>query len=138
MLADLLNTNQIKNAAGTELEFTRLSTNGRATEYGLITESPALPKRIKIQHLETGSGIRRVRRSNLRGDFTVLSSVDSITPVVCTASLVVVIPVGALTANTEAANVLAAVGSLTFTLASSTFLYDGTGNGAAALLAGGL
>jgi len=138
MLPDLLNTNQVKNAAGTELEFTRLSTNGRASEWGLITESPALPKRLKIQHLETGVGIKRVRRSNARVDFTVLSSVDSVTPVVCTASLVLVIPVGALVANTEAANALAALGSLVHTIATNTHVYDGTGNGAAALLAGAL
>jgi len=138
MLPDLLNTNQIKNAAGTETEFTRLSTNGRTSEWALITESPALPKRLKIQHLETGSGIKRVRRSNVRFDFTVISTVDSVTPVICTASLVLVIPVGALTANTEAANALASLGSLVHTLGTNTHVYDGTGNGAAALLAGAL
>lgn len=133
-----LNTNEIKNAAGTEQEFQRLSTNGRSTEFGNIAETPALPHRLKISHLETGSGLNKRRRSVVRFDKTVVSTVDSETPVTVSAYVVLDAPVGALAANTEMANVLANVGSFCHTLATTTHLYDGTGNGAAALLSGGL
>jgi len=138
MLSNTLNTNEIKNAAGTEQEFSRLLTNERKTVFGLITEAPSAPHRLTIQHSETGSGITKRRRSVARFDKTVISTVDSVTPVTVSAYLVLDIPVGALTAITEAANVLAELGSFSHTLATNTHLYDGTGTGAAALLSGGL
>jgi hypothetical protein len=138
MLSNTLNTNEIKNAAGTELEFQRLQSLGRTAEFGLITESPYLPHRISIKHAETGSGLKLKRRSTIRVDKTVISSVDSLTPVTPLAYIVIEYPVGALTANTEMANVLAELGSFVFTLGTTTHLYDGTGTGAKELLAGGI
>jgi len=139
MLSNTLNTNEVKNAAGTEVEFQRIATNERSTEFALITETPALPHRLRVQHQETGSGIKRRRRSVVRVDKTVISTVDSVTPVTASAYVVLDAPVGALAANTEMANVIAEVVSFVASLgASTTILYDGTGNGAAALLTGGL
>jgi hypothetical protein len=138
MLSNTLNTNEVKNAAGTEQEFNRLRTEGRETEFGLITEAPALTHRFSVKHQESGQGLAKRRRSLVRFDKTVISTVDSVTPVTVSAYIVLDAPVGALQANTEMANVLAELGSLVFTQASSTFLYDGTGNGAAVLLNGSL
>jgi hypothetical protein len=139
MLANTLVTNEIKNSAGTELEFQRLSTNDRSTVFGLITETPASPHRLTVSHQESGTGLTKRRRSVLRFDKTVISSVDSATPVTVSAYAVLDAPVGALTTNAEMANVLAELMSFMASLgASTTILYDGTGNGAATLLNGGL
>lgn len=68
-----------------------------------------------------------------------MSTVDSTLPVVISAYAVLDSPVGALVANTEPTNVVAELMSFLASLgASTTILYDGTGNGAAALLSGGL
>lgn len=139
MLSNTLNTNEIKNAAGTEQEFGRLSTSARQTEFALLTEAPSLPHRLTISHLESGVGLKKRRRSLVRFDKTVLSTVDSVTPVTVTAYAVFDFPVGAMAAITEGTNVLANLQSfLSTTGAGTTVLFDGTGNGANALLTGGL
>lgn len=139
MLSNTLNTNEIKNAAGTEQEFQRLSQADRETVFGLITESPALPHRLSIKHQESGSGLTKRRRSVVRFDKTVMSTVDTAVPVTVSAYQVLDAPIGALTASTEMANVLANLISFMATTGSgTTVLFDGTGNGSAALLNGGL
>lgn len=139
MLSNTLNTNEVKNSAGTEVEFTRLSTSDRQTEFALIGENPSQPHRLKISHLESGSGMKLRRRSLVRFDKTVASGVDSTVLVTVSAYAVLDIPVGAMTSTAEAANVLAELMSFCASLgATTTILYDGTGNGAVALLNGGL
>lgn len=139
MLANTLNTNEVKNSAGTEVEFQRLSTNGRSTEFGVITELPYLPHRLKVSHLESSSGIKLRRRSVVRVDKTVLSTVDTTTPVTVSAYMVLDAPIGAVTTTAEMANVIAELTSFCATTgAGTTVLFDGSGNGAAALLSGGL
>jgi len=139
MLSNSLNTNEIKNAAGTEVEFSRLSTSDRKTVFAQVAETPSQPHRLTISHVESGSGLNLRRRSLLRFDKTIISSVDTVTPVTVSAYAVVDIPVGAITALTEPSNVVAELMSFMASLgASTTILYDGTGNGAAALLNGGL
>jgi hypothetical protein len=139
MLSNTLNTNEIKNAAGTEVEFSRLSTSERTTEFAQVSETPSSPHRLSIRHQETGSGLKQRRRSVVRFDKVVISGVDSSTPITVSAYLVLDAPVGAMTAITEAANVVAEVLSFCATTGSgTTVLFDGTGNGAAALLNGGL
>lgn len=138
MLSNTLNTNEVKNAAGTEVEFSRLSISDRSTVFGQITETPSQPHRLSISHQESGAALKKRRRSLVRIDKTVISTVDSSTPVTASAYIVLDAPVGAMIANTEFANVLAELCSFVSTLATNTHLYDGTGNGAAALLAGGL
>jgi hypothetical protein len=139
MLNNTLNTNEIKNAAGTEVEFSRLSVDQRSTVFAQITESPALPHRLTISHGEVGAGIKRRRRSLVRIDKTSVSTVDSVTPVTTSCYVVLDAPVGALTASTELSAVVAEVLSFCASLgASTTILYDGTGNGANALIAGSL
>lgn len=139
MLTNTLNTNEVKDSAGAEVEFTRLSISDRSTVFAKVGESPALPHRLSISHQESGSGIGKRRRSVTRIDKTSISTVDSVTPVVTSGYLVLDSPVGAITAGTEPAHVIAEVLSFCASLgASTTILYDGTGNGANALLTGGL
>jgi len=139
MLSNTLNTNEIKNAAGTEVEFSRLSTSARSTEFSQIAETPALPHRLLISHQESGVGLKKRRRSLVRFDKTIISTVDSETPVTISVYAVADIPVGAIIAITEVANVTAELMSFLASIgANTTILYDGTGNGANALLTGGL
>jgi hypothetical protein len=139
VLSNTLNTNEIKNSAGTEVEFSRIAISDRATEFAQIAESPSSIHRLKISHLEVGAGLNKRRRGLVRFDKTVISSVDSETPVTVSAYVVLDSPVGALTANTEPTHVLAELMSFMASFgASTTILYDGTGNGATALLSGGL
>jgi hypothetical protein len=139
MLSNTLNTNEVKNSNGTEVEFSRLSTSGRSTEFAQISESPALPHRLSIQHQETGVGLKQRRRSVIRIDKTTISGVDDVTPITTSAYMVLDIPQGASETTAEAANVIAELISFVASLgASTTILYDGTGNGAKALLEGGL
>lgn len=139
MLANTLNTNEVKNASAVEVEFSRISTTDRQTVFAQIGESPSAPHRFTIKHLETGSGLNLRRRSLVRFDKTVNSTVDPALPVVISAYAVLDAPTGALVANTEMKNVLAELMSFMASLgASTTILYDNTGNGAVALIEGGL
>lgn len=139
MLSNTLNTNEVKNAAGTEVEFSRLSQSDRSTEFAKIGETPSLPIRLRISHLESGVGMKRRRRSVVRFDITSVSGVDSATPVTTSAYAVLDAPIGALTTNTDMANALAQLMSfLATTGAATTVLFDCTGNGAKVLLNGEL
>jgi hypothetical protein len=139
MLSNTLNTNEIKNSAGTEVEFSRLSTSDRSTTFAQIAETPSLPHRLTIQHSETGTGIKKRRRSVVRFDKTTLSGVDAVTPITTSAYVVLDFPVGGASTAAEATHVMAELLSFCASLgASTTILYDGTGNGATALLSGGL
>jgi len=138
MLSNTLNTNEVKNAAGTEVEFTRIRSDGRSTVFAQIAESPSLQHRLSISHEETGSGIKARRRSKHRIDKTSISSVDSVTPVTTSFYCVLDAPIGALSSNAEMKTVIAELTSFLATLGTNTFLYDGTGTGAAALLDGSI
>jgi hypothetical protein len=140
MLSNTLNTNEVKNAVAAEVEFTRLSTGpDRKTVFAQIAETPSLSHRLSIGHQEIGTGLKLRRRSVVRVDKTVISSVDNLTPVTVSAYIVLDAPSGALTATTEMANTLAELLSFCATTgAGTTVLFDCSGNGASALLTGGL
>lgn len=139
MLSNNLNTNEVKNAAGTEVEFGSISQVGRQHVFAQTGESPALPHRLSINHQETGSGLRKRRRSVVRIDKTSISSVDSVTPVTATGYIVLDAPIGALTATTELKTVVAELLSFCATTgAATTVLFDCTGNGADVLVNGTL
>jgi len=140
-LSNTLDTNEIKNAAGTEEEFGRLGdgTTPRSTVFAKVGEAPSLPHRLNISHQESGSGLKKRRRSLVRFDKTVISTVDSVTPVTVSAYVVLDAPVGAMAASTEFTNVIANLMSFCASLgATTTILFDGTGNGAKTLIEGGL
>jgi len=139
MLSNTLTTNEVKNRSGTEIEFTRLSISDRNTVFAQIGESPALPIRMTIKHVESGSGLGKRRRSVIRFDVTHVSGVDLVTPITTSAYVVLDNPIGAIANSNVAADVIAYLLSFCGSLgASTTILYDGTGNGAAALLTGGV
>lgn len=139
MLSNSLNTNEIKNSTGTEVEFQSLSIDARSRIFAMIGETPALKHRLTVSHQEVGVGMKSRRRSVVRVDKTVLSGVDSVTPVTVSAYIVLDVPIGAMTSIAEGTNVVAELLSFCATTgAGTTVLFDGTGNGAAALLNGSL
>lgn len=127
-------TNEVKDSAAAEVELARISTLGRTFEYAKVAETPNLPVRIAGAHKETGSG-SKLRRSSMIQVLITSAGVDG-TPVQTKARVVLDTPVGNVSSATPAKDALAMVGSLCFTAATSTFLYDGTGNGAKVLLNG--
>jgi hypothetical protein len=139
MLPNTLVTNEVKNAAGTEEEFERLSMSERSTEFGRVGETPSFPHRLKIAHTEVGNGVNKRRRSTVRFDKTVAGQVDTTQPMKCSYYVVADIPVGNMSSNTlpndVAANLMSFLASLG---ASTTILYDGTGSGAKTLTSGAL
>lgn len=137
MLANTLNTNEVKDSAGVEVEFERKYWLGRTTEFAKIGESPAAPYRLKINHQESGQGLNKRRRSVVRFDKSHESDVDQSVQVTSTAYLVVDAPVGAVTTMDELKNVLANLLSFCATTgAGTTVLTNCTGSGAAALIEG--
>lgn len=139
MLSNTLNTNQVKDSAGTEVEFSRLSINDRSTLFAKISETPNLPDRLSIAHQESGVGMKKRRRSVVRFDLTSISGVDSVTPITDSAYIVLDRAIGASTTNASAANVLARLMSFVASDGTDTAIkYAGTGSGADALLNGGL
>lgn len=139
MLNNTLNTNEIKNAAGTEVEFTRISIGNRQTEFAAISETPSYPNRLTITHQEIGSGLSKRRRSLVRFDKSAAGQVDTAQAMKSSAYLVLDAPIGQMTTTDLPKDVLAQLVSFVASLgASTTILYDGTGNGAAAALSGGI
>lgn len=137
MLTNTLSTNEIKNAAGTGVTFDRRSISDHATEFRNVS-NPSLPKVLTIAHEEIGSGLKKRRRTKIRFDVTSLGS-DTITPVVTSIYQVVDAPVGAIATTAPIAEVLAYMNSFCASLgASTTILYDGSGNGAVICLNGTL
>lgn len=139
MLSNTLVTNEVKNAAGTEVEFSRLSIGVRSTEFSAVSETPSKPNRLNIQHSESGTGINRRRRSVVRFDKTDTGQVDTETTMKASAYIVLDSPIGNQTSNALPTDVLAQLMSFVASLgATTTILYDGTGNGSTALLTGGI
>lgn len=137
MLSDTLNTNEVKNASGTEVEFTRLQTVGRTTEFKQSAEAPNLPHRLKVAHTEIGTGSNMRRRSKVGIEKSVAGVSLATRKIIC--NLTLDAPVGDLDADTEIKNVIAEVLSFAATTgAATTVLFDCTGNGATALTAGSL
>lgn len=140
MLNDTLSSNEIKNSAGTGVAFTRQRIADRETYFAQTgTEGTALLHRLSIKHTETGAGFNRRRRSVVRIDKTSISLVDDVTPITTSAYVVLDAPVGANETTAEMATVLAELNSFMASLgASTTILYDGSGNGSQVLINGGL
>jgi hypothetical protein len=135
MLPNTLNTNEIKNNAGTGTSFTRRSISESATEFNYTTEAPNKPVRMDIKHTETGVGLNKRRRSLIRFDYSHLSSVDATLIVKDSLYVVLDTSVGHHVDNTHPTILLAYMNSFMASLgASTTILYDGTGNGARVLM----
>jgi len=132
-----LTTNEVKNSAGTEVEFIRSSAGDHSLEFLSGTVVPAYPHTIKLSHSESGTGTNKRRRSVLRVDMASQGEVDTTVVIRDSAYIVADFAVGNHNAVTDQANVLAELMSLFASLgASTTILYDCSGYGAAALLYG--
>jgi hypothetical protein len=132
-----LTTNEVKNAAGSEVEFLRF---GVIPPRGLVFhksgEAPNLPHAIDINHVESGAGLRRIRRSRLGVRLDHLLA-DGVTPSFTLGYTILQSPVGGIADYTYPTLAMAYLMSLTASLgASTTILYDGTGYGAASLING--
>lgn len=139
MLSNTLVTNEIKNAAAAEVEFSRIGSQARETTFAQASETPSLPHRLNIKHQETGSGVTMRRRSLVRFDKSVTGQVDTTKVERISGYIVMDLPVGNLTTMTEPQNVLAeTISFCASTGASTTILYDCTGNGAKCLINGEL
>jgi len=138
-LPTTLNTNEVKNASGTEQEFGRLSQSDRQLVFNLLTEAPYTPHRLTVSHSETGTGVTRRRRSLVRVDKTIVGQVDTTHTEKISVYAVLDAPVGNMSSNTEIGNAIAnLVSFLASTGADTTIKYDCSGNGAACLLNGTL
>lgn len=134
-----LTSNEVKSAAGAEIEFSRFKTGpGAFVQWKqAVLANPSLPFLLGISHAETGAGFRLRRRSLFRTEKTSISGVDSVTPITPLIYTVMDLPVGAMTTLDEGKAVMAAHISMLASLgASTTILYDCTGTAAAALLNG--
>lgn len=139
MLSNTLNTNQVKDSTGAEVEFERISTNERTSAFQKIGMQESLPHKMSIAHQESGTGMKRRRRSAFRVDLTTISGVDSVTPITDSAYIVLDRAVGASTNDTAATNVLANLLSAVASDGSdSTIKFNGTGTFASALIKGTL
>lgn len=136
-IANELVTNEIKNAAGTEVEFTRISSKDRASEFKCKTEVPSQPYRLLINHQEIGTGMKKRRLSRIKFSKVSLSGVDSVTPIESSVNLALTFPVGGSLDSTVVKDLLANMMSFVATTgAATTVLFDGSGTGAKVLVDG--
>lgn len=138
MLSNNLNTNEVKNSAGVEVEFQHLSyPSARSREFAVIGEAYNLPHRLMISHQDVGTGASRRRRSVVQVRKSVAGVSTETRKII--AQLTVDIPEGDLNSNDEVENVIAELISfVASTGATTTILYDCSGNGAVALKDGSL
>lgn len=133
MLSNTLTTNEVKNQAGTALSFERIVSADHLTVFKNTAETIGMPHRLKIQHQTSGVGDKEVRRSLVRFDLTIENG-QGIKGIV-SAYLNLVVPTGLVEDLDSSKNCLANLLSFcASTGATSTILFDGTGNGAKALL----
>lgn len=130
-------TNEIKNSAGTEVEFNHYYQEGRKRVFAQVGEVPNRPHRITVSHTDVGSGAKLRRRSMVRVDKHVTGVDGAVAiPVAC---CWVDVPIGNLATLDEPKNVLAELMSfLASQGATTTILFDCTGYGAAAITGGNL
>jgi len=135
-LSDNLNTNELKNAAGVEVEFTRFGGEGRTRLWQPVSVIPALPQILTVQHREIGAGFDRRRQSNITLYISTVGTKDATKIVKNKVSVSCDVPVGNINDFSDIKYCLACVGSLLYTNGTNTFVYDGSTPGAAALANG--
>jgi len=134
MLNNTLNTNEVKDRAGVEIELERRSTGpGTVTEFKKLNESAGLPVRLSIKHETSGTGTKTIRRSVVEAINTVENSDGE--KVTSIARLSVVHPTGLADDFNGLKDALAMILSFCATTGvGTTVLFDGSGNGALALI----
>ncbi len=140
MLSNTLVTNEIRNKAGAEVEFNRLSLTDQKTVYAASTELPNSPHRLTISHEESGKGFNLRRRTSVRFDKT-HDAAGTEAPQQTRTSVYMVLdtPIGAVINYDETLNLIAELVSFMAGNGTADLLkYDGTGTGTAAVINGGL
>jgi hypothetical protein len=135
MLPLNLTTNEVKNSAGTEVEFDRQEANGRLVKYTKKGAPPNLDNTISVSHTVLGTGVDERRRTAILGylEVTGASGVKRIIRVNHTYD----IPIGDIANYTDVITLDAQVGSFTYLDGTgTTFLFAGTGVGASAAVNG--
>lgn len=133
MLTSTLNTNEIKDSAGVEVEFTKVESAGRSVVFRKVNEAPNLQHRLSIRHEEIGSGEDLRRRSATRFDLEVIGVSGKKRK--GSAYLVTDSPIGDLPDLSNPKMVLANLLSFFATTgAGTTVLFDCSGTGAQAHL----
>lgn len=131
----VLNTNEVKNAAGTEVEFTRSGGQGMTVEYTQINAPPNRDHLIRLANQVLGTGEEERRRSNLKITKEVTGVSGKVRTIIW--SLTMDIPIGDIADYTEPKNVMAEGLSFCATTgAATTVLFDCTGYGADAIVNG--
>jgi hypothetical protein len=138
MLNNTLNTNEVKDRAGAEIELERRSTGpGQITEFKKLSETAGLPVRLSIKHETSGTGIKETRRSVVEAINTVENSDGE--KVTSIARFSVVHPSGLADDFNGLKDAIAMILSFCATTgAGTTVLLDGSGSGANALINEGL
>lgn len=130
-----LNTNEVKDKTGTEVEMLHWSNEGRVHIYHMSGEKPSEPAVLKVQHQESGTGFDAVRRSNARVDKSFVGKSGKVA--VASAYKVVVVPIGELDTLDVVKDVSAMLDSFCATTGAATaVLFDGSGTGDSALIYG--
>jgi hypothetical protein len=134
MLNNTLNTNEVKDRAGVEIELERRSTGpGQITEFKKLNETAGLPVRLSIKHETSGTGTKATRRSVVEALITNENSDGE--KVTSIARLSVVHPLGLADDYNGLKDAIAMILSFCATTgAATTVLLDGSGNGANALI----
>lgn len=135
MLATNLTSNEVKDKSGTEKEFSRVKSRATGVTFALSGETYNLPCRLDVDHVETGTGLNRKRQSRVRLSKVGVSA-DGVSTAETIGNFSINIPVGKLNNQDDAKDVIAMITSFIATAGTNTFLYDGTGTGASALLNG--
>jgi len=135
-----LNTNEVKNSLGTEVEFQLWDKPSRGLIYQKTGESPAYTSRIGVNHAEVGTGLNKRRRSRLYCAIESPNEVDATAPKVTNLVYAVAdVPIGGTLLFTQITLAMAHLNSLLSSRGvSTTILYDGTGVGAESLINGSL
>lgn len=132
-----LKTNEVKQRAGTEVEFDWSRSDGRSVTLSAVVAAPSQPHTLKISHEETGSGTSRRRRSVCRFDKTIPGQVDIAATMKGSGYIVLDLPVGQMLDATLAQDLVAQLLSFVGTTGAATVvLFDGTGTGAIPLING--
>jgi hypothetical protein len=139
-LASTLVTNEIKNAAGLEVEFQKQKQGDWWSEFHYSAENPALPYLMKISHQEIGSGSTKRRRSNITFKMVNTGGLDATKQKTDSVSFTIDRMIGnendaGAVVKNLVANMLSFCGT---TGAATTVLFDCTGTGASNLLSGGI
>jgi len=137
MLNAILNNNEVRNAAGTAIIMQSQGTVGRTHTYTYVGSDPRLVTTLTIKHQEVGTGARLVRESLVAAE-TCSIGADGVTIVKSRAQLKVSAPIGAVNSMAPVTDAVAYLLSFVGTTGTSTLLYNGTGTGAAAVLAGAI